>query len=159
MGFLPCPISSARSAYAISFDYWPLEYVTSFRSITLEWHVCPGRRSKYNNTSSCPSCTSRLQRPLSCTSRYQQQPVLHQRPPSCTSGTSVLFPTPQTPAATFLHQQTPATTSPEPATTYPTNTSLVPAVQTCSSDLIMFQRLPSGRSDCSPYASPIYDSP
>ena len=48
MGILPCPISSAKSAHAISFDYWPLECVTSFRCITLEWHVCPGRRSKYN---------------------------------------------------------------------------------------------------------------
>ena len=46
--FLPCPISSAKPAYAISFDYWPLECVTSFRRIILEWHVCPGRRSKYN---------------------------------------------------------------------------------------------------------------
>ena len=35
MGFLPCPISSAKSAHAISFDYWPLECVTSFRCITL----------------------------------------------------------------------------------------------------------------------------
>ena len=35
-GLLPCPISSAKSAYAISFDYWPLECVTSFRCITLE---------------------------------------------------------------------------------------------------------------------------
>ena len=50
MGFLPCPISSAKSAYAISFDYWPLGCVTSFRCITLEWHVWPGRRSKYNTT-------------------------------------------------------------------------------------------------------------
>ena len=33
--FLPCPISSAKHAYAISFDYWPLECVTSFRCITL----------------------------------------------------------------------------------------------------------------------------
>ena len=49
MGFLPCPISSAKSAHAISFDYWPLECVTSFRRITLEWHVWPGRRSIYNN--------------------------------------------------------------------------------------------------------------
>ena len=49
MGFLPCPISSAKSAYTISFDYWPLECVTSFRRITLEWHVWPDRRSKYNN--------------------------------------------------------------------------------------------------------------
>ena len=39
-GLLPCPISSAKSAYAISFDYWPLECVVSFRCITLEWHVC-----------------------------------------------------------------------------------------------------------------------
>ena len=48
MGFLPCPISSAKSAHVIFFDYWPLECVTSFRRITLEWHVWPGRRSKYN---------------------------------------------------------------------------------------------------------------
>ena len=47
--FLPCPISSAKSAHVISFDYWPLECVTSLRCITLEWHVCPGRRSKYNS--------------------------------------------------------------------------------------------------------------
>ena len=46
--FLPCPISSAKLAYAISFNYWPLECDTSFRCITLEWHVCPGRRSIYN---------------------------------------------------------------------------------------------------------------
>ena len=32
---LPCPISSAKSTHAISFDYWPLECVTSFRCITL----------------------------------------------------------------------------------------------------------------------------
>ena len=51
--FLPCPISSAKSAHAISFDYWPLECITSFRCITLEWHVCPGRRSKYNNNPHC----------------------------------------------------------------------------------------------------------
>ena len=50
--FLPCPISSAKYAYAISFDYWPLGCVTSFWCITLEWHVCPGRRSKYNMQSS-----------------------------------------------------------------------------------------------------------
>ena len=33
--FLPCPISSAKQAHAISFDYWPLECVTSFWCITL----------------------------------------------------------------------------------------------------------------------------
>ena len=32
---LPCPVSSAKSTHAISFDYWPLECVTSFRCITL----------------------------------------------------------------------------------------------------------------------------
>ena len=32
---LPCPISSAKSTHVISFDYWPLECVTSFRCITL----------------------------------------------------------------------------------------------------------------------------
>ena len=35
--FLPCPISSAKPANTISFDYWPLECVTSFRCITLKW--------------------------------------------------------------------------------------------------------------------------
>ena len=35
MGFLSCPISSAKSAHAISFDYWPLECLTSFQCITL----------------------------------------------------------------------------------------------------------------------------
>ena len=53
MGFLPCPISSAKSTHAISFDYWLLECVTSFRRITLEWHAWPGRRSKYITRSSC----------------------------------------------------------------------------------------------------------
>ena len=33
--FLPCPISSAKHSHAISFDYWPLECVTSFRCIIL----------------------------------------------------------------------------------------------------------------------------
>ena len=33
--FLPCPISSAKHAHAISFDYWPLECDTFFRCITL----------------------------------------------------------------------------------------------------------------------------
>ena len=32
---LPCPISSVKSTHAISFDYWPLECITSFRCITL----------------------------------------------------------------------------------------------------------------------------
>ena len=32
---LPCPISSTKSTHVISFDYWPLECVTSFRCITL----------------------------------------------------------------------------------------------------------------------------
>ena len=50
---LPCPISSAKSTRAISFNYWPLECVTSFRCITLEWHFWPGRRSKYNTSSKC----------------------------------------------------------------------------------------------------------
>ena len=50
MEFLPCPISSAKSAHAISFDYWPLECVNSFRHITLKWPVWPGRRSKYNES-------------------------------------------------------------------------------------------------------------
>ena len=47
---LPCAISSAKSTHAISFDYWPLECVTSFRCITLLWRVYSGRRSKYNIT-------------------------------------------------------------------------------------------------------------
>ena len=37
--FLPCPILSAKPTHAITFDYWLLECVTSFRRITLEWHI------------------------------------------------------------------------------------------------------------------------
>ena len=33
---LPCPISSAKSTHAISFNYWPLECVTSFRCIKIQ---------------------------------------------------------------------------------------------------------------------------
>ena len=53
---LPCPISSAKSTHTISFDYWPLECVTSFRRITLLWHVCSGRRSKYNSKTDINGC-------------------------------------------------------------------------------------------------------
>ena len=45
--FYLVPFHQPNPAYAISFDYWPLGCVTSFRCITLEWHICPGRRSKY----------------------------------------------------------------------------------------------------------------
>ena len=49
MGFFYLvPFHQPNTAYAISFDYWSLGCVTSFRCITLEWHICPGRRSKYN---------------------------------------------------------------------------------------------------------------
>ena len=47
--FYLVPFRQPISTYAISFDYWPLGCVTSFRYITLQWHVWPGRRSKYNN--------------------------------------------------------------------------------------------------------------
>ena len=47
--FYLVPFHQPNPAYAISFDYWPLGCVTSFRCITLEWHICPGRRSKYNS--------------------------------------------------------------------------------------------------------------
>ena len=53
--FYLVPFRQPISAYAISFDYWPLGCVTSFRCITLEWHVWPGRRSKYNNMRVCYS--------------------------------------------------------------------------------------------------------
>ena len=46
--FYLVPFRQPISASVISFDYWPLGCVTSFRCITLEWHVWPGRRSKYN---------------------------------------------------------------------------------------------------------------
>ena len=49
--FFLVPFRQPISAYPISFDYWPLECVTSSRCITLEWHVWPGRRSKYNTMS------------------------------------------------------------------------------------------------------------
>ena len=63
---LPCPISSAKSAYAISFDYWPLECVTSFRCITLEWHVWSGRNSKYNTCSIASFFSSLSKGPSTC---------------------------------------------------------------------------------------------
>ena len=50
-GLLTCPFRQPNLPYAISFDYWPLGCVTSFRWITLEWHVWLGRRSIYNTNS------------------------------------------------------------------------------------------------------------
>ena len=38
--FYLVPFRQPISAQAISFDYWPLKCVTSFRRIALEWHVC-----------------------------------------------------------------------------------------------------------------------
>ena len=37
--FFLVPFHQPNPAYAISFDYWPLGCVTSFRCITLEWHI------------------------------------------------------------------------------------------------------------------------
>ena len=49
MGFFCLvPFHQPNPAYTISFDYWPLVCVISFQCIILEWHICPGRRSKYN---------------------------------------------------------------------------------------------------------------
>ena len=48
--FYLVPFHQPNPAYAITFDYWPLGCVTSFWSITLEWHICPGWRSKYNTS-------------------------------------------------------------------------------------------------------------
>ena len=48
--FYLVPFHQPNPTYAISFDYWPLGCVTSFRCITLEWHICPGQRSKYNTS-------------------------------------------------------------------------------------------------------------
>ena len=48
--FYLVPFHQPNPTYAISFDYWPLGCVTSFRCITLEWHICPGQRSKCNIT-------------------------------------------------------------------------------------------------------------
>ena len=56
VGPSPCPILSAELTCAISFDYWPLGCVTSFRCITLKWHDWPGRRSKYNINLSTAIC-------------------------------------------------------------------------------------------------------
>ena len=47
MGFLPCPIFQPARLRDF-FSELPSECVTSFRCITLEWHVWPGRRSIYN---------------------------------------------------------------------------------------------------------------
>ena len=50
MGFFYLvPFHQPNPTNAISFNYWPLGCVTSFRCITLEWHICPGWRSKYSN--------------------------------------------------------------------------------------------------------------
>ena len=46
--FYLVPFHQPNPTYTISFDYWPLGCVTFFRCITLEWHICLGRRSKYN---------------------------------------------------------------------------------------------------------------
>ena len=49
---------SVSWAFTMShFGNWPLECVTSFRRITLEWHVWQGRRSKYNNLKWTEGCS------------------------------------------------------------------------------------------------------
>ena len=58
--FYLVPFRQPISAYAISFDYWPLGCVTSFRCITLEWHVWPGLRSKYNTRTNIFRRSSRV---------------------------------------------------------------------------------------------------
>ena len=45
--FLPRPISSSNFRPRDFLSQLPLECVTSFRCITLEWHFWPGRRPKY----------------------------------------------------------------------------------------------------------------
>ena len=76
-GLLPCLISLAKSAYAISFDYWPLECVTSCRCITLEWHVWPGRRSIYNTCSVCgPPVFSEVQYEKHCFKPYKCEQIV-----------------------------------------------------------------------------------
>ena len=50
VGPSPCPVLSAELTCAISFDKWPLRWVTS---TIFEWYVCPGRRSKYNTLWKC----------------------------------------------------------------------------------------------------------
>ena len=47
--FLARPISSANFRPRDFLSWLPLECVTSFRCITLEWYFGPGRRPKYNN--------------------------------------------------------------------------------------------------------------
>ena len=49
--FYLVPFRLPISANKISLDYWPLGCVTSFQCIHLQWHVWPGRRSKYNSSS------------------------------------------------------------------------------------------------------------
>ena len=69
VGPSPCPILSAKLTCAISFDYWPLECVTSFRCITLEWHFWPSQRSVYNNCTRMLRAIlnkSRMQYPIKC---------------------------------------------------------------------------------------------
>ena len=47
--FLACPILLANFRPCDFLSWLPLECVTSFRCITLEWHFWPGWRSKYHN--------------------------------------------------------------------------------------------------------------
>ena len=48
MGIIACPILLANFRPRHFLSQLPLECVTSFRCITLDWHFWPSRRSKYN---------------------------------------------------------------------------------------------------------------
>ena len=50
MGFLPCPIFFSQTRLRDFFSELPSEWVTSFRCITLEWHVWSGRQVNIANT-------------------------------------------------------------------------------------------------------------
>ena len=56
MGFLPCPIFFSQAHLRDFFSLLPSEWVTSFRCMTFEWHVWPGRRSIYNICVVCLFC-------------------------------------------------------------------------------------------------------
>ena len=50
MGFFTLSHFVSQARLRDFLSWLPLECVTSFRCITLEWQVWPGRRSKYNST-------------------------------------------------------------------------------------------------------------
>ena len=132
------PTSQCNSPFKVliqSLTYYPLRRHQQLPSCTGDYFPAAA------TTTPAPATTFLQQWPISCTSSYQQLSVLNQRPPSCTSKYKQLpFLNQRPPSCTSRYQSctsdylpASAETSPAPATTYSTTTSLVPAT-TCSND-------------------------